>query len=107
MQRNRIVIDCDPGIDDTFALILCIKKLDVAGIVAVGGNTGLQFTSRNARYVTELTGRTDIPVYAGYDQPMLGNAVRAEYVHGVGGLGGSRYSGAEKAVGKRTWVWIF
>ena len=49
MQRNRIVIDCDPGIDDTFALILCIKKLDVAGIVAVGGNTGLQFTSRNAR----------------------------------------------------------
>ena len=87
MQRNRIVIDCDPGIDDTFALILCIKKLDVAGIVAVGGNTGLQFTSRNARYVTELTGRTDIPVYAGYDQPMLGNAVRAEYVHGVGGLG--------------------
>ncbi|MFR4783977.1 MAG: nucleoside hydrolase [Pilosibacter sp.] len=41
MQRNRIVIDCDPGIDDTFALILCIKKLDVAGIVAVGGNTGL------------------------------------------------------------------
>ena len=50
MQRNRIVIDCDPGIDDTFALILCIKKLDVAGIVAVGGNTGLQFTSRNARY---------------------------------------------------------
>ena len=20
MQRNRIVIDCDPGIDDTFAL---------------------------------------------------------------------------------------
>ena len=87
MQRNRIVIDCDPGIDDTFALILCIKKLDVAGIVAVGGNTGLRFTSRNARYVTELTGRTDIPVYAGYDQPMLGNAVRAEYVHGVGGLG--------------------
>lgn len=64
MQQNRIVIDCDPGIDDTFALILCIKKLDVAGIVAVGGNTGLRFTSRNARYVTELTGRTDIPVYA-------------------------------------------
>ena len=87
MQRNRIVIDCDPGIDDTFALLLCIKKLDVAGIVAVGGNTGLQFTSRNARYVTELAGRTDIPVYAGYDQPILGNAVRAEYVHGVGGLG--------------------
>ena len=46
MQRNRIVIDCDPGIDDTFALILCIKKLDVAGIVAVGGNTGLHFEKR-------------------------------------------------------------
>lgn len=100
MQQNRIVIDCDPGIDDTFALILCIKKLDVAGIVAVGGNTGLRFTSRNARYVTELTGRTDIPVYAGYDQPMLGNAVRAEYGPRCGRTRGSRYSGAEKTVGK-------
>ena len=65
--KRKVIIDCDPGIDDMFALILCIRHLDVRGIVAVGGNTGLEYTQRNARFATELTGRPDIPVYAGYD----------------------------------------
>lgn len=106
MQRNRIVIDCDPGIDDTFALILCIKKLDVAGIVAVGGNTGLQFTSRNARYVTELTGRTDIPVYAGYDQPMLGKR-SARSMSTVWADSGISIFRSRKNSWKKNMVWIF
>ena len=38
--KRKVIIDCDPGIDDMFALILCIRHLDVRGIVAVGGNTG-------------------------------------------------------------------
>lgn len=48
-----------------------MKHLEVLGITTVGGNTGLDDTSRNARFLTELAGRTDIPVYAGYDTPML------------------------------------
>ena len=86
-EKRKVVIDCDPGIDDTFALVMCINKLDVKGIVAVGGNTGLEYTQRNARYVTELTKRTDIPVYAGYDMPILNQLVRATEVHGSGGVG--------------------
>ncbi|MCI7795171.1 MAG: nucleoside hydrolase [Lachnospiraceae bacterium] len=85
--KKKVVIDCDPGIDDCFALLLCICHLDVQGIVAVGGNTGLRYTERNARYITELTGRTDIPVYAGYDMPMLNKIVRATEIHGSGGIG--------------------
>ena len=86
-DKRKVVIDCDPGIDDCFALMMCIKHLDVQGIVAVGGNTGLKYTERNARYMTELTGRPDIPVYAGYDMPMINKPVRATEVHGSGGLG--------------------
>ena len=86
-NRTKVVIDCDPGTDDCFALMLCIKHLDVKGIVTVGGNTGLEYTEKNARFMTELCGRTDIPVYAGYDQPMFGKAVRAAYAHGATGLG--------------------
>ena len=41
--KRKVIIDCDPGIDDMFALILCIRHLDVRGIVAVGGNTGLEY----------------------------------------------------------------
>ena len=48
--KRKVIIDCDPGIDDMFALILCIRHLDVRGIVAVGGNTGLEYTQRNARF---------------------------------------------------------
>lgn len=86
-KKRKVVIDCDPGIDDSFALMLCIRHLDVQGIVAVGGNTGLEYTERNARFITELTDRTDIPVYAGYDMPMIAKCVRAAEVHGSSGVG--------------------
>lgn len=87
MKKRKVIIDCDPGIDDCYALLLCLRHLDVQGIVAVGGNTGLVYTEKNARYITELTGKTDIPVYAGYDLPILNRIVRATEVHGSGGLG--------------------
>lgn len=86
-EKRRVIIDCDPGIDDCFALMLCIKHLQVQAITAVGGNTGLVYTERNARYMTELCGRADIPVFAGYDLPILNRPVRATEVHGSGGLG--------------------
>lgn len=85
--RKKVWIDCDPGIDDSFALLLAMKHLDVVGISAVGGNTGLDHTFRNARYVTGLAGRGEILVYAGYDLPMFDKPVRAEYIHGLSGLG--------------------
>lgn len=84
---KKVWIDCDPGIDDSFALLLAMKHLFVVGISAVGGNVGLDHTVRNARYVTELAGYGDIPVYAGYDMPMLAKPERAEDVHGSSGLG--------------------
>lgn len=84
---NKVLIDCDPGIDDCFALLLAMKHLEVVGITTVGGNTGLVNTSRNACYVTELAKRTDIPVYAGYDKPMFTQLETAEEVHGTTGLG--------------------
>jgi len=98
--KRKVIIDCDPGIDDMFALILCIRHLDVRGIVAVGGNTGLEYTQRNARFATELTGRPDIPVYAGYDMPMLNQLVRAIEVHGSGGIGDIEIREPEKKLEK-------
>lgn len=85
-KRTKVVIDCDTGIDDAVALLLCIQHLDVVGVTTVGGNTGLAHTSRNTRYVVQLTGRS-IPVYAGYDRPMMTPLRTAPEVHGSDGLG--------------------
>ena len=86
-DQRKVIIDCDTGVDDALALLLCLKRLEVVGITTVGGNVGLENTQRNTRYVTEVAGRTDVPVFAGYARPMLVPLRDASYVHGAGGLG--------------------
>ena len=57
MEKKPVIIDCDTGVDDALALLLCLKRLDVVGITAVGGNVGLAATQRNTRFVVETAGR--------------------------------------------------
>ena len=89
MAERAIIIDTDPGIDDAVAILLALAspELDVAGIVAVGGNVRLAVTERNARAVCELAGRPDIGVYAGCAAPMSRAPITAEHFHGEEGLG--------------------
>lgn len=86
-NRPKVIIDCDTGLDDAVALLLSLKRLDVLGITTVGGNVGLAQTQKNTRYVVQVSGRTDVPVFAGYDRPLLVPLQDASYVHGAGGLG--------------------
>ena len=90
MIARKIIIDTDPGQDDAVAILLALAspELDVLGITAVAGNVPLPLTQKNALIVCELAGRTDVPVYAGCDAPMLRKLVTAEHVHGKTGLDG-------------------
>ncbi len=90
--RRKIIIDTDPGQDDAAALMLAFgspDEIEVLGICAVAGNVPLRLTSRNARIVCELAGRSDIPVYEGADKPLERPLVTAEHVHGKTGLDGA------------------
>ncbi|MCA0994696.1 nucleoside hydrolase [Alloyangia pacifica] len=89
-MARRIIIDTDPGQDDAIAILLALAspELEVLGLTAVAGNVPLALTSRNARMVLELAGRTDVPVYAGCDAPLSRPLVTAEHVHGKTGLDG-------------------
>jgi len=90
-MSRKIIIDTDPGQDDAVAILLALaspEELDVLGIVAVAGNVGLHHNANNARKVVELSGRRDIPVYAGCARPMRRHLVTAEHVHGETGLNG-------------------
>jgi purine nucleosidase len=88
---RKIIIDTDPGQDDAVAILLALAspaELEVLGVVAVAGNIGLQQNAINARKVVELSGRRDVPVYAGCSRPMRRHLVTAEHVHGVTGMDG-------------------
>lgn len=73
---KKVILDCDPGHDDAFAMMLAVQNLDVLGITTIGGNCTLENVTKNALKVLEVLGRTDIPVFAGHSCPTtvpLGN----------------------------------
>lgn len=91
MSPRKIIIDTDPGQDDAVAILLAMAspdEIDLLGISCVAGNVPLDLTSKNARIICELAGKTDIPVYAGCDRPLGRALVTAEHVHGRTGLDG-------------------
>jgi inosine-uridine nucleoside N-ribohydrolase len=86
-----IVLDCDPGHDDAIALLLALAspELEVRGVTTVAGNQTLEKTTANALRVLELAGRTDVPVAAGADRPLVRDPRVAAEVHGDTGLDGA------------------
>ncbi len=87
--KRNVIIDCDPGIDDTLALMLALKspKLDVKGITVVCGNVPVELGVQNVFRILERCGRMDIPVCAGARTPWKREYVSAQDTHGMDGLG--------------------
>ncbi|MGN9838926.1 nucleoside hydrolase [Nonomuraea sp. H19] len=87
---KRVLIDCDPGIDDALALALAAGSpdaLDVVGVTTVGGNVDLELTTANALALREFLQLGDVPVTPGSAGALMRGTVRAAHVHGVTGLG--------------------
>jgi inosine-uridine nucleoside N-ribohydrolase len=87
-NRPRIIVDCDPGHDDMFALAVAGMLCDVVGITAVAGNSPLENTERNARIARELMGLDQAEVHSGASEPLAGPGVHATEAHGRTGLDG-------------------
>ena len=88
---RKVIIDCDPGQDDAVALFLAMSspdEIELLGITTVAGNVPLELTQRNARMMCDITGRKDIPVFAGCDRPLVREPITAEYIHGATGIDG-------------------
>jgi inosine-uridine nucleoside N-ribohydrolase len=87
---TRILLDCDPGHDDAIALLLALAspELELAGVTTVAGNQTLEKTTANAIRVLEHVERTDVPVAAGADRPLIREPFVAAHVHGETGLDG-------------------
>ena len=89
MDKRKVIIDCDPGIDDALAIILALKskEIEVVGITTVSGNVESVQGAKNALKVLKLLGRLDIPVYLGEGKPVKRELVTAQDTHGEDGLG--------------------
>lgn len=90
-DQRKVIIDCDPGIDDSLALMYALSEpsLDVVGITIVCGNVPVELGVKNAFKVLKLMDRMDIPVYAGEEKPLVREYVSAQDTHGMDGLGES------------------
>lgn len=99
MERQKLILDCDPGHDDAVAIMLAANspKLELLGITTVAGNQTLDKTQRNACHVVQWIG-ADVPVYAGCDRPMVREQQVAGDIHGESGLDGPVFPPLRKTV---------
>ena len=85
-----VIIDCDPGHDDVFAIWLAAGHpgIDLRGITTVAGNGSLADVTRNARIACTVAGIGQVPIAAGADRPLVRPARAAPDIHGENALGG-------------------
>jgi len=91
-HKIPLVIDCDPGIDDSFALVYThlVDSFDVKAIFSVAGNVPIEMTTLNSEFIcSELD--LNVPIYRGAEGPLVGEPIIAKYAHGSNGLGGYQF----------------
>ena len=83
-MSKKVWIDCDPGIDDTIALMYALNNpdLEVLGISITGGNVNANKGCENALALLKFLG-IDVRVYIGEDRATF----YATDTHGNNGLG--------------------
>jgi inosine-uridine nucleoside N-ribohydrolase len=83
-----IWLDCDPGHDDAFAIILAgwNKKLKLLGISTVLGNQTVEKTTLNALKILSVSGLENIEVVSGQHKPLLRPSIICPEIHGNSGL---------------------
>jgi|SRR5688572_12409744 len=86
---KRILIDADPGIDDSCAILLALAspELSLEGLSIVHGNCSLEQGVINGLSVLELADADHIPVAKGCVSPLVQPSLLAPETHGNTGLG--------------------
>ena len=91
-MAKKVIIDCDPGIDDSLAIMLALsmeEEIEVVGITVAAGNAPVAMGYENALKVLKFMDRLDVPVFMGAAAPLKREFVDALDTHGPDGLGGS------------------
>jgi len=86
---KRILIDTDPGIDDSLAILLALASPEISleGLSVVHGNCSLEQATTNALSILELANASGMPVAVGCELPLVQPSLLAPETHGNTGLG--------------------
>ena len=89
MSPKRIIIDTDPGIDDSLAILLALAspELSLEGLSVVHGNCSLEQAVTNGLSILELANASHIPLARGCELPLVQPSLLAPETHGNTGLG--------------------
>ena len=86
-----VIIDCDPGNDDAWAVITLVRKetdlnIKVKAITIANGNTSVKNGCQNILLVLKALKRLDIPVFAGAESSLLIKPNYYPRFHGADGF---------------------
>ena len=84
----KVIIDTDPGVDDTYALIFAMfdPALDIKLMTTVSGNVKIEDGTRNLLHLLDRFDK-DIPVAKGASRPLQRQPRYAYFIHGKYGMG--------------------
>jgi purine nucleosidase len=88
-MAKKIIIDTDPGIDDSCAILLALAspEISIEGLSTVHGNCSVAQGTRNALAVLKLGKTGWVPVARGCALPLVQPSLLAPETHGNTGLG--------------------
>lgn len=98
---RHVIIDTDPGIDDSIAILLASTHPEVCidALTTVGGKVPLEKTTANALGILNFAKAGDIPVYQGAAHPLAGAAEQyADDTHGESGTGQVHLDPADRKI---------
>lgn len=102
---RKIIIDTDPGIDDSMAIFYALNspEIELLGLTTIFGNASTETCTTNALRLLEIAGRSDIPVHKGAEKPISSERRGSpEFVHGLDGQGNSNLSPPKTSVQSQT-----
>ncbi|WP_125565336.1 nucleoside hydrolase [Companilactobacillus insicii] len=87
---TKVIMDCDPGIDDAIALTVLLahpEKADLIGVTTVGGNVKLDYVTANAKKLLTFLG-SHAELSSGQSDPLVKEIETAGEIHGKTGMDG-------------------
>jgi purine nucleosidase len=89
MDKKHIILDTDPGIDDSLAILLALASPEISleGLSVVHGNSSTAQGTVNALSVLELAKASHVPIHRGCELPLVQPSLLAPETHGDHGIG--------------------